>query len=248
MNNLPIIKTILYDLDGTLRFNQPSGREFFLDYVATLGVPVSGKDRRHVAVWEHRYWAESADVLGDMAGYTTPDAFWTRYSERQLAALGCAAVQALALAPAIHRYMTEHYQPQDVLLPGAAEVLAQLRGAGYRLGVVSNRNEPFGEYLAQKGLAALVDFSVSGSEAGSRKPDKGIFEFALRRAGTRAEETIYVGDNYFADVVGARAAGVNPVLFDPQDVFDAPGCAVIRSHDELLTLLDGRDSWPGNGR
>jgi HAD superfamily hydrolase (TIGR01549 family) len=236
-----MIKTILYDLDGTLRFNQPSGREFFLDYVATLGVPVSAQDRRRVAVWEHRYWAESAAMLRDMAEQTTPDAFWTRYSERQLEALGCAPGQVLALAAETHRYMGEHYQPQDVLLPGAAEVLAQLRAADYRLGVVSNRQEPFGEYLAQKGLAPLVDFSVSGSEAGSRKPDKGIFEFALRRAGSRAEETIYVGDNYFADVIGARAAGVNPVLFDPQEVFDEPGCPVIRSHNELLDLLDGRN-------
>jgi FMN phosphatase YigB (HAD superfamily) len=59
-----------------------------------------------------------------------------------------------------------------------------------------------------------------------------------------------VGDSYFADVVGAQRAGIRPVLFDPHGVFDgwppeqaqgglAP--AIIRSHTELLTLLDGRD-------
>jgi len=240
-----MIKTILYDLDGTLRFNEPSGREFFLDYAAALGVRVSSEDRRRMAVWEHRYWAESADVLRDMAEYTTRESFWVRYTERQLEALVCTTEQAVALAPEVHRFMTEHYQPQDLLWPGATQVLTRLRSAGYSLGVVSNRNEPFGEYLAEKGLAELVDFSVSGSEAGSRKPDKGIFEFALRLAGAQAEETIYVGDNYFADVVGARSAGINPVLFDPKEVFDEPGCPVIHSHDELLTLLDERDPWPG---
>ena len=243
-----MIKTILYDLDGTLRFNVPSGRNFFLDHAAAVGLPVSPGDRQRVGVWEHRYWAESADLRRDLAEHPTSETFWARYSERQLEALGCVAEQVRALAPEMQRYMSEDYQPQDLLLPGAVEVLAELRGAGYALGVVSNRGQPFGEYLAEKGLADLIDFSVSGGEAGAKKPDKGIFEYALRQADSRPAETIYVGDNYFADVVGARGAGINPVLFDPEGLFEVPGCPVIRAHDELLTLLDGRDAWPGNGK
>ena len=236
-----MIKTILYDLDGTLRFNQPSGRDFFLDHAATLGVPVSSEDRRRVAFWEHRYWAESADVLRDVVEFAEPDLFWTNYSRRQLEAAGFTAEVAGDLAGEFHLYMRDSYQPRDVVLPETYDVLADLRKAGYTLGVVSNRERPFSEYLTEKGLAALVHFSVSGGEAGSKKPDRGIFDFALAKAGSRAEETLYVGDNYFADVVGARGAGVNPVLFDPEGVFDAPGCPVIRAHYELLTLLDGAD-------
>ena len=242
------IKTILYDLDGTLRFNVPSGRDFFLDHAAAIGLSVSGEDRRRVALWEHGYWAESAGMLQDMAEQTTPEAFWMRYAARQLEALGIAVEQADALAPEMQRFMREQYHPQDKLLPGVVDVLAQLRVTGFTLGVVSNRGEPFGAYLAEVGLGELVDFSVSGGEAGAKKPDRAIFEYALRQAGSDPAETIYVGDNYFADVVGARGAGIQPVLFDPEGIFDAPLCPVIRAHDELLTLLDGRDSWPGNGR
>jgi FMN phosphatase YigB (HAD superfamily) len=46
-----------------------------------------------------------------------------------------------------------------------------------------------------------------------------------------------VGDNWFADVVGAKAAGLTPVLYDPRGIFDDPECAVIRSFDELPRLL-----------
>jgi HAD superfamily hydrolase (TIGR01549 family) len=244
------IKAIFYDLDGTLRFNQPAARDFFLDFAAVLGTAISAEDRRRTAIWEHRYWAESPEVLHDVAEYTDPDAFWQNYSRRQLEAAGLHLSRAQSLAPQLSRHMKDEYRPQDVILPGTYDVLGQLREAGYILGVVSNRERPFGEYLAEKGLAALVHFHVSGGEAGSKKPDRGIFDYALARAGSQAGETIYVGDSYFADVVGAQRAGIRPVLFDPHGVFDgwppeqaqgglAP--AIIRSHTELLTLLDGRD-------
>jgi FMN phosphatase YigB (HAD superfamily) len=178
------IKTILYDLDGTLRFNVPSGRDFFLDHAAAIGLRVSGEDRRRVALWEHGYWAESPGMLRDMAEQTTPEAFWLRYSALQFEALGIPAEQARELAPEMHRFMRQQYHPQDKLLPGVVDVLAQLRGAGFTLGVVSNRGEPFGAYLAEVGLGELVDFSVSGGEAGAKKPARAIFEYALRQAGS----------------------------------------------------------------
>lgn len=247
------IKAILYDLDGTLRFNQPSGHEFFLDHALRLGVAVSSEDRRRTAIWEHRYWAESAEVLGDMVEFADSDTFWVNYSRRQLEAAGISAEQAQALAPEIQKIMKVYYQPQDVILPETYAVLGQLRDAGYILGVVSNRERPFGEYLNERGLAALVHFSIAGGEAGSKKPAKGIFEYALRQAGVSADQALYVGDSYFADVVGARGAGIQPVLYDPQGVFDGfeegasevrplgAATLVIRSHAEILGLLDGRD-------
>jgi HAD superfamily hydrolase (TIGR01549 family) len=247
------IKTILYDLDGTLHINQPAGRDFFLDYAVSLGLPVSAEDRRRTAIWEHYYWAESAEVLRDVLDFPDSETFWVHYLRRQLEAAGVPAEQAQVLAPEADQYMKANYRPDDIVLPGTYEVLVQLRAAGYILGVVSNRDRPFGDYLAKMGLATLVDFTVSGDEAGSKKPDRGIFEYALRKARASAEEAIYVGDSYFADVVGARGAGIQPVLFDPSGVFDGfvDGGAVplvIRSHGELLTLLDGRNTWPGNTR
>ena len=58
-------------------------------------------------------------------------------------------------------------------------------------------------------------------------PMSGIFEEALRRAGTSAPETMYVGDNYFADVVGSHRAGLRPVLYDPSGLFPDVECAII---------------------
>ena len=58
--------------------------------------------------------------------------------------------------------------------------------------------------------------------------------------GLQAGQAIYVGDNYYADVVGARRAGVRPVLFDPEAVFTEADCTVIRSIGELNLLAAAR--------
>jgi FMN phosphatase YigB (HAD superfamily) len=53
-----------------------------------------------------------------------------------------------------------------------------------------------------------------------------------------------VGDNYWADVVGARRAGVTPVLLDPQGLFPEADCLVLDELDDLLAWLPGPGSRP----
>jgi putative hydrolase of the HAD superfamily len=69
------------------------------------------------------------------------------------------------------------------------------------------------------------------------KPDPRLFEIALERAGARAETTLHVGDFYWIDVRGARAAGVHPVLLDAAWLYDAADCPRVRSLGELADRL-----------
>jgi putative hydrolase of the HAD superfamily len=231
------IRAIFFDLDGTLRFNRPSGRDYFMDYAATLGAPTSRHQRDLVWRWEHCYWANSSDLLKDEAKYPDRDAFWLNYGRRQLIEMGCAADQAEHLAPLIHGYMNENYKPENWVDPVTYDLLAELKAMGYLLGVISNRDLPFAEELKQMGLDVYFELFVSGGEAGSKKPEAGIFHFALTRTGTDPDQTVYVGDNYFADVVGARNAGVHPVLLDIGGIFHQPGCPSIKSLAELPGIL-----------
>jgi putative hydrolase of the HAD superfamily len=97
--------------------------------------------------------------------------------------------------------------------PDAAPALAALRARGVRLVVVSNWDLSLHERLAQTGLAPLVDGAVASAEIGIAKPDPAIFRHALRLAGgVPAAAALHVGDTLDADVAGARAAGVTPVL------------------------------------
>ena len=61
---------------------------------------------------------------------------------------------------------------------------------------------------------------------GVAKPDPRIFELGLRAARTKPAETVYIGDSYFVDVVGARRAGLGAVLFDPARLWGERDCAI----------------------
>jgi FMN phosphatase YigB (HAD superfamily) len=48
---------------------------------------------------------------------------------------------------------------------------------------------------------------------------------------------MYIGDNYFADVIGARNAGIHPVLLDIGGIIHQPGCPSLKSLTELPGIL-----------
>ena len=117
-----------------------------------------------------------------------------------------------------------------------------MKEAGLRLAVVSNRGNSFDEQLAALELNQYFEFAIAAGVIDLWKPGAGIFLHAVERLGVRPEETMYVGDNYFADVVGAQNAGLQPVLIDPEGVFEEAAdligkCPVIRDMCELLPLL-----------
>ena len=78
---------------------------------------------------------------------------------------------------------------------------------------------------------------LAGGDVRMWKPEPYIFIHACERLNIAPTEAVYVGDNYFADVVGARRAGLLPVLYDPRGIFPDPGCPIIRSFPELTQLL-----------
>jgi putative hydrolase of the HAD superfamily len=96
--------------------------------------------------------------------------------------------------------------------PDALPALERLRAAGLRLVVVSNWDVSLHDRLAETGIAARVDGVIASAELGAAKPDPAIFRHALTMAGVASAEAVHVGDSPAADVAGARAAGIEPIL------------------------------------
>jgi HAD superfamily hydrolase (TIGR01549 family) len=119
-----------------------------------------------------------------------------------------------------------------------ARILAQLKARGLSLAIVSNSDGRIESAFHQAGLAGYFDFFIDSFDVRVEKPDPEIFRLATERAGVAANEAAYVGDLYSVDVVGARNAGLIPVLYDPFDLNPRADCVRIKSIDDLLTLIE----------
>ncbi len=228
-------QAILFDLDGTLRANHPSANHVLLQQAVALGAQSSPERWKRALQWAHFYWADSRTLARDLQRFPSwGKDFWANYTRRQLMAFGCSSAQAEWMAPKVQAYMDEEYRPEDRFFPGVPEMLQTLREQGYRLGVLSNRRKPFRDYLEAAELAGYFDVILAAGEVGVWKPHRQIFEAAARRLQTPLQRVVYVGDNYFADILGAQRAGLFAVLVDPEAVFAEMPCPTVDTVTDVM--------------
>ncbi|NXD13539.1 HDHD3 protein, partial [Nothocercus nigrocapillus] len=124
------------------------------------------------------------------------------------------------------------------VLPGAEETLSGCRERGFRMGVISNFDRRLEQILSQCNLRHHFEFVVTSEDAGFAKPDKRIFEQALRLAGVRPEQAAHVGDDYVRDYSAARAAGMHSFLLAAAGQPGVPAEHVLPSLGRLLALIE----------
>ena len=226
---------IFFDLDGTLRSNQPDGFQAFIEYVARVGIALAPDQIETCERAVHHYWADGAQVADHLARYDERG-FWVNYNQILLDAMGIRNVDGVAEKI---QDQFDHYAPQDVVFADTPVVLNALQQAGYVLGLVSNRDSELDSLATRYGFRQYLTFCLSGGQAHSFKPDPGIFQQALQLAGNiAATQALYVGDNYYADVVGALRAGMDAILVDPRDVFRDYYTKRVKTLMEVLPAIE----------
>jgi len=111
------------------------------------------------------------------------------------------------------------------LVEGAKEVLAKLKELGYRIALVADTK--IGTYknvLGKFDMFKYFDCFAISEELGIRKPDPGIFLFALNSLGIEEKDykdVIMVGNNLKRDIVGANRLGLISVWFHWNDRYQS---------------------------
>ena len=124
-------------------------------------------------------------------------------------------------------------------MEGAFELLEYLSEKGYTLHILSNG---FKEVTYRKcelsGIQNYFKTITSADELNVRKPQPEIYEYALKKANAKKEESIMIGDDWIADVEGALSFGIDAVFFDVfKDNFGNDEVKVIRKLKELQKFL-----------
>jgi len=124
------------------------------------------------------------------------------------------------------------------LFPNAISVLDYL-SPKYLLHLITNGFSEVQETkLRVSGLGEYFRTVITSEEAGVKKPNPEIFQFALQKAGANINNSLMIGDDFEVDIVGAKNVGIDQVLFDPEKKYQQNGSTfTIRDLGELRGFL-----------
>ncbi len=231
-----MIKAVFFDFYNTLIRFEPPREELQVKACKEFGIEV---DRNAIP---RGYWfaddfmsRENARLPVFKRSEEDARVFWAEYEHIILTAAGIDVSKELAL-----RIFTRVRQLDRklVLYDDVLPTLNLLKSRGIIRGLISNLSRALDSHCSELGLTGIVDFALTSYEIGVEKPHPPIFLAALDRAGVSAPEAIHVGDQYYADVVGARGVGMNPVLLDRDGFWEAvDDCPRIKSLPEIVNHL-----------
>jgi FMN phosphatase YigB (HAD superfamily) len=124
----------------------------------------------------------------------------------------------------------------DQILPGTREHLLGI-AEGFQIGVISNADGRIEAVLRRCGIADCFRTITDSGLVGYEKPHPEIFRRALASMNARPEESLYVGDVYSVDYLGATGAGMQAVLMDVPGAYRNKGVARVESLTELRDRL-----------
>ncbi|MBU0744764.1 MAG: HAD family hydrolase [Gammaproteobacteria bacterium] len=119
---------------------------------------------------------------------------------------------------------------------GTIETLNWFLDRDYKLGVISNAEGQIERLIRHAGIEDCFEIILDSHDVGYHKPDERIFKKALKKLKVSPQEAVHVGDLIEADVLGARAAGIEPILIDHDNRYPDVDCLRVNKLQELKDL------------
>ena len=125
------------------------------------------------------------------------------------------------------------------MIEGSIEILEYLKSKNYKIHILSNGfHEVTHRKIDGSGIRKYVDIVTSADDVNVRKPNPRIFEYALNQANAAKSESILIGDDWIADIEGARNFGIEVIFFNAlRENKTEEGLIVIQKLDEIKNYL-----------
>lgn len=130
------------------------------------------------------------------------------------------------------------------LVHGVPALCRELAAAGVPIGVLTNSEGKARVLVDELGLDDALGLVVDSGVVGVAKPDRRIFEAFATAIDVPLREIVHVGDSLHADVLGARAAGMDAIWFAGRPEDAPPGVTVCQDAAELRSALSARGLLP----
>lgn len=231
------VKAIFFDWYNTLAQYDPPLESLHVEACRSYGINLDPEMLRVGLAEADKYIYEEnvREKLNSRSPKERVEIF-TCYEDKALSKAGANVPRGMAL-PIYMKVRDMRTKAKFALYSDVLPTMAKLRIMSVTTGLISNIEEDISGFVANLGLKQSVDFIVTPREAHAEKPNPQIFKHALARANVAPSEAVHVGDQYYVDVIGARDAGIQPVLLDRHNISPDADCMRIVSLDEILTLL-----------
>lgn len=221
---------ILFDLDRTLAYYRLSTADIVTKVFADLRIalePFGSAD--DVAASYDGWWVALERTISSVEELR--HAAWRRVVEERGA------------APDLVEPIASHYSALRSangveLYEGARDLLRDLRARGIGLGLLTNGGVSQWEKIDSLGIASCFDAIAVAGDLDLYKPDRRAFDALLGRLDAAAAASLFVGDSYEADIVGADSAGLATAWIRPAGT---PTPGAVRPTYEWTSVLGVRE-------
>lgn len=233
-----IIKAIFFDWFNTLARYEPPREELHKQACQEFGIEVSSEAAlRGLLVADNYFFKENAKSPVEKRDPEEKAEIYYRYEDILLIEVGYKLDKELLL-----KIMNRAHQlfkgVTFVLFDDVLPAMKIVKERKLILGLLTNATKEIISVYRKLGLEPYLDFVITSEEVGSDKPQPPIFLAALERAGVTASEAVHVGDQYQIDVVGARGAGISPILIDRYNFYtEVSDCPHIHTLAEVVEHL-----------
>jgi len=222
---------VFFDVDDTLVQWNLTWQDAFVQVAREAGVECTAE--RAVKGLEEAFTGVYQECLRKHAPNGELREFWLEYDGRILAMLGVDH----DLRHHAGRLWDLLQDPKATqLYPEVPETLRTLTDRGAKLGIVTGRPVAYPD-LDRLGVAHYFAPVLDAFGTRSTKDEGVMFGLAVEAARGAGRPAWYVGDNYAMDVLGARAAGLRPILVDRHSTYPAPDCPRVTDLREIADLV-----------
>lgn len=228
------IKFVFFDAGNTLFKEEPLRWHIYANAGREAGLQIDPADMRRAMVEVHE---ELPQRIHGHFRYS--DRWFEEYIPRVFQRFGAKPEQIPVVAEKLFAAFREPGTFR--LFPETLEVLAKLQEMGIPMGIISNWSPRLPKLCRNLEIDRYFEFIFSSAIEEAEKPQKEIFERALKLVGAQPENALHVGDSLEKDVRGAAGAGILGVLLDREGFYDGErGFPVARNLLNIIDLVKGK--------
>lgn len=206
-----MIKDVFFDLDHTLWDFEKNSALAFQDIFKKNRLPVDlERFLAHYVPINFKYWK-----LFREEKISKEDLRFNRLNEAMLASGYTIEPE---LVHVLSQAYIEHLPLNNHLFDGVEQMLQELIKKKLRLHIITNGfKEVQAIKLKRSNLSHYFTTLTTSEDVGVKKPNPAIFDHALNKANAQKQQSIMIGDNLEADILGAESFGLKSILFDPEN-------------------------------